>query len=188
MSWRPRRAAAGSSPLARGLRMSLSAVDPDFGIIPARAGFTGRRATVSTPRLDHPRSRGVYIAIRRRTWRTCGSSPLARGLRRRAGVPRQARRIIPARAGFTGPGTWPVRRPWDHPRSRGVYAARAVTIRLTRGSSPLARGLRPYAHVDGRIVGIIPARAGFTAWTAPWSSTSTDHPRSRGVYRTTDTR
>ena len=30
--------------------------------------------------------------------------------------------------------------------------------------------------------GIIPARAGFTAWTAPWSSTSTDHPRSRGVY------
>ena len=51
------------------------------------------------------------------------------------------------------------------------------------GSSPLARGLPPGRGVPGRSGGIIPARAGFTMTTTTVASWTTDHPRSRGVYR-----
>ena len=91
-----------------------------------------------------------------------GSSPLARGLRGCAPYGSLARRIIPARAGFTlsryqreGPGA---------------------------GSSPLARGLRrpaPALRTRGRI---IPARAGFTGERRHDRAAFQDHPRSRGVY------
>ena len=52
----------------------------------------------------------------------------------------------------------------------------------TAGSSPLARGLPAGNSGQARKAGIIPARAGFTAWPAAPGSTSWDHPRSRGVY------
>ena len=50
------------------------------------------------------------------------------------------------------------------------------------GSSPLARGLlrRHIGHAQQR--GIIPARAGFTAFALCTLYEKTDHPRSRGVY------
>ena len=90
--------------------------------------------------------------------------------------------IIPARAGFTarriGATIWRQ----DHPRSRGVYYAR-VRVRVERvGSSPLARGLREGELFENYIVGIIPARAGFTPQRTPQGSPTRDHPRSRGVY------
>ena len=51
-----------------------------------------------------------------------------------------------------------------------------------QGSSPLARGLpRAWVRVCAR-VGIIPARAGFTAAAYGDGSGDRDHPRSRGVY------
>ena len=72
----------------------------------------------------------------------------------------------------------------DHPRSRGVYSA-AVPIRsLTYGSSPLARGLRVALQLPLVLLGIIPARAGFTIHVFEELAESWDHPRSRGVYRT----
>ena len=51
-----------------------------------------------------------------------------------------------------------------------------------RGSSPLARGLPHTALRTHVLVGIIPARAGFTwpSFGQKWART--DHPRSRGVY------
>ena len=91
-------------------------------------------------------------------------------------------RIIPARAGFTRePASAAVSR-WDHPRSRGVYEAADRGRPTPMGSSPLARGLLAdelSLMYDGRI---IPARAGFT-WPAggAWRGFP-DHPRSRGVY------
>ena len=57
---------------------------------------------------------------------------------------------------------------------------------MTIGSSPLARGLHPYAcgrDIDGRI---IPARAGFTLTFMTTRFLWWDHPRSRGVYRVLD--
>ena len=92
----------GSSPLARGLRKSLTSMRQVVRIIPARAGFTRRLRARGRCRPDHPRSRGVYAAQRSKTPDVVGSSLLARGLRA-AEPPVTVRcRIIPARAGFTG--------------------------------------------------------------------------------------
>ena len=70
----------------------------------------------------------------------------------------------------------------DHPRSRGVYRTLARFISVSRGSSPLARGL-PMSWGESRVdARIIPARAGFTARRRSRSWPAPDHPRSRGVY------
>ena len=133
--------AAGSSPLARGLRVTPPAYRLTGGIIPARAGFTPPSVRPAQTTADHPRSRGVYPFSCPSSSRRAGSSPLARGLRCGGGQCPGLGRIIPARAGFTqdrggveGCGS-------DHPRSRGVYAPRATLSAYNVGSSPLARGL-----------------------------------------------
>ena len=50
------------------------------------------------------------------------------------------------------------------------------------GSSPLARGLLTRIFGVRIVVGIIPARAGFTMTSLFKAMDSGDHPRSRGVY------
>ena len=91
-----------------------------------------------------------------------GSSPLARGLLTRIfGV-----RIVGG----------------DHPRSRGVYPQIMGKHSLEKGSSPLARGLPIFTLAVLFCPGIIPARAGFTAYMRGKVSGVEDHPRSRGVY------
>ena len=172
----------GSSPLARGLHPGSHLREPQRGIIPARAGFTPRRTGGRRRPPDHPRSRGVYWSTMTAPARAAGSSPLARGLRVHRGDVQQGDRIIPARAGFT-PGEGP-RPTWrrDHPRSRGVYRRWNASQEARRGSSPLARGLRPIGEGDLLLTRIIPARAGFTRLSACLRWTGQDHPRSRGVY------
>ena len=153
----------GSSPLARGLLGRLLKAAELTGIIPARAGFTSPRTT-----LDSPGG---------------GSSPLARGLHQAQLVVAVDPRIIPARAGFTTEWNRKGGSLSDHPRSRGVYATAFHTVDREDGSSPLARGLHPYPDHVVVIVGIIPARAGFTEDNSLTLWTEEDHPRSRGVYR-----
>ena len=173
----------GSSPLARGLPLSILYPHLFSRIIPARAGFTGARRRRRRRARDHPRSRGVYAARCTSVMPWWGSSPLARGLHHGGSATVVERRIIPARAGFTAGGSAPATSPTDHPRSRGVYLPRRAPARGRRGSSPLARGLpgaRPRRTGVGRI---IPARAGFTGTWAPTTGAPPDHPRSRGVYR-----
>ena len=194
---------SGSSPLARGLRKRWWFIALVIGIIPARAGFTGRMLADELARRDHPRSRGVYRSASPATTPATGSSPLARGLRddgrahyghtqdhpRSRGVYDRGfitgvggSRIIPARAGFTGRRTAGRLRARDHPRSRGVYARHRPRGLREDGSSPLARGLRASLKPDVGHVGIIPARAGFTGERAAEVAELGDHPRSRGVY------
>ena len=93
----------GSSPLARGLRSGARALASCEGIIPARAGFTCLVPSETSGSGDHPRSRGVYLGPADGGGCVPGSSPLARGLRRRTMSSRGVRGIIPARAGFTSP-------------------------------------------------------------------------------------
>ena len=155
-------APSGSSPLARGLPEAARDLPLGGRIIPARAGFTRRRAGRPGRPRDHPRSRGVYGRLTTAQARAAGSSPLARGLRRYCGRVVLCYRIIPARAGFTTlsrriPGSCS-----DHPRSRGVYFSCAWGMILP------AR--------------IIPARAGFTNPRRSRRPRDRDHPRSRGVY------
>ena len=97
------RRAAGSSPLARGLRRCGRPRTSRRRIIPARAGFTRRRPRRTSGTRDHPRSRGVYRTCCCRPMFSLGSSPLARGLQVVADTIGGTRRIIPARAGFTCP-------------------------------------------------------------------------------------
>ena len=131
---------------------------------------------------DHPRSRGVYTASSTVASSSGGSSPLARGLQRRAPRGYLQARIIPARAGFTGPRRGRGTPPADHPRSRGVYTAPVLQVSRADGSSPLARGLLRGAECPIRCARIIPARAGFTGGVWCADSAGSDHPRSRGVY------
>ena len=70
----------------------------------------------------------------------------------------------------------------DHPRSRGVYIDQGAMMRIGEGSSPLARGLLGETLSVKDIIGIIPARAGFTSTTGRRQGHLPDHPRSRGVY------
>ena len=91
-----------------------------------------------------------------------GSSPLARGL------------PYPPAGGVSPPV--------DHPRSRGVYCRARRSVSSPMGSSPLARGLPHEDHDSSLLLGIIPARAGFTSAAAAVVVYVRDHPRSRGVY------
>ena len=177
---------AGSSPLARGLPAGDAQDDGAAGIIPARAGFTTICTWLQDLFQDHPRSRGVYVRDQLRTEEARGSSPLARGLRRRRRniIPRDG--IIPARAGFTYEVCLLSVCCEDHPRSRGVYLLGQLGERISGGSSPLARGLPPASSSKLPHEGIIPARAGFTARAVTSNVTSMDHPRSRGVYSAFD--
>ena len=174
--------AQGSSPLARGLPyVSRHKVAPS-GIIPARAGFTHAPSVRASDFADHPRSRGVYSARESSIPMMKGSSPLARGLRRRARCRACARRIIPARAGFTEDLHEGREDSSDHPRSRGVYLSEVIRGGMRAGSSPLARGLRIVGLVGCPRGRIIPARAGFTPSPRRGWRHIEDHPRSRGVY------
>ena len=133
----------GSSPLARGLPCSSSWAHCSVGIIPARAGFTSRRARPAPRRRDHPRSRGVYRALPPGRTVQLGSSPLARGLPLAGRDRHPGAGIIPARAGFTSLTAARTFSSKDHPRSRGVYSRVVVRESSPDGSSPLARGLHP---------------------------------------------
>ena len=172
----------GSSPLARGLPLDPVPDGGYDGIIPARAGFTVDKPELKTATGDHPRSRGVYRLIRVKARLIPGSSPLARGLLHLEIGRVVIHGIIPARAGFTRVTNQGRRFDWDHPRSRGVYVVRQSCLRLSGGSSPLARGLLEPAEAALRRERIIPARAGFTDPTGWPMAPAKDHPRSRGVY------
>ena len=91
-------------------------------------------------------------------------------------------RIIPARAGFTLSSTrrLPVRA--DHPRACGVYQVEGRLVHSPSGSSPRVRGLPAPWFPAGPCRGIIPARAGFTAWPYAQGYARQDHPRACGVY------
>ena len=172
----------GSSPLARGLPPRTPRPGSTPGIIPARAGFTSRPTARAPATADHPRSRGVYRSFRRPGRPKRGSSPLARGLRRRPDPSATPEGIIPARAGFTRGGHRPGPGRWDHPRSRGVYSDERTRGLYDEGSSPLARGLLAAQKSLTGLLRIIPARAGFTTKATRRRCPLWDHPRSRGVY------
>ena len=172
----------GSSPLARGLLPAVNTAPNPLRIIPARAGFTTPTRSRSSRATDHPRSRGVYLNASVIAAHARGSSPLARGLHDAMTEEQKRAGIIPARAGFTASSRPSRATPRDHPRSRGVYWWAGAPPVSGRGSSPLARGLPEVEAAWERIVGIIPARAGFTRGAVHRGGRDRDHPRSRGVY------
>ena len=90
--------------------------------------------------------------------------------------------LIPARAGNT-------EHPYRlgcyvraHPRSRGEHPGHPHRFRLTRGSSPLARGTRGTNQGETVATGLIPARAGNTPFGLGCKVSGGAHPRSRGEH------
>ena len=130
---------------------------------------------------DHPRSCGANSQFCSLRSTVRGSSPLVRGQRKptdRYGV---SFRIIPARAGPTGPIAIPCRPGPDHPRSCGANVAQRAAERGSTGSSPLVRGQLVSLNTGVYPLRIIPARAGPTDFHTPHAPPNTDHPRSCGA-------
>ena len=111
-----------------------------------------------------------------------GSSPLARGTRRRLVAYMVMSRFIPARAGNTSAGRPPGSSSPVHPRSRGEHICRATTRFKLTGSSPLARGTRLPVGGRDRPHRFIPARAGNTRPGRDRTERASVHPRSRGEH------
>ena len=111
-----------------------------------------------------------------------GSSPRVRGLRCGHVCVRSCRRIIPARAGFTGRASSSRSGMPDHPRACGVYPRECQWGRWRPGSSPRVRGLRRRPGLCSTPSRIIPARAGFTPAPRIVFYPLKDHPRACGVY------
>ena len=150
----------GSSPLTRGKRGSVRALDALTGLIPAHAGKT----LVSNGEIPkgraHPRSRGENLAHDRHVCRPHG--------------------LIPAHAGKTRTSGAAGCRQRAHPRSRGENSI-TCAVRLARqGSSPLTRG-KPHRLLDhAETPGLIPAHAGKTRLHYASRAMYRAHPRSRG--------
>ena len=172
----------GSSPHTRGLREAEAGAWGPGGIIPAHAGFTSSHTQFSPTIRDHPRTRGVYCRALCPGVRPAGSSPHTRGLPGKDDTITPVTRIIPAHAGFTPAVSEQEAWERDHPRTRGVYVMVIIFLLGSGGSSPHTRGLPVPATPDCPWDGIIPAHAGFTTHPVPRWGTTTDHPRTRGVY------
>ena len=112
---------AGSSPLARGTQPIMAPALSTRGLIPARAGNTLPHAVENPRRRAHPRSRGEHRAGRLVLNSVLGSSPLARGTRRKRAPLPGGTGLIPARAGNTGNHRFPRQSYRAHPRSRGEH-------------------------------------------------------------------
>ena len=152
----------GSSPLARGTHRHYQAPTPAPRLIPARAGNTGSPAAQAPASPAHPRSRGEHLSGVLAYSNARGSSPLARGTRRRFHPRHRSVRLIPARAGNTIFDPHNIDSPAAHPRSRGEHPPVLVMPISRPGSSPLARGTRVRKFFPKDRGRLIPARAGNT--------------------------
>ena len=114
--------------------------------------------------------------------RRLGSSPRARGAQSRRSARSSSSRIIPACAGSTRAGRPRRSATGDHPRVRGEHSPNRDAARISRGSSPRARGARGRTHVPAVRFGIIPACAGSTLAKRCRVRRRGDHPRVRGEH------
>ena len=130
----------GSSPLARGPLRSTFLFSSSLGLIPARAGTTGRDIEDAADVWAHPRSRGDHTDDVGGVGADGGSSPLARGPLALRPAPARFAGLIPARAGTTPASRHHESGYRAHPRSRGDHDLLKLALVAADGSSPLARG------------------------------------------------
>ena len=153
----------GSSPRARGTLPVPEGQLRELRFIPAGAGNTTARIAGPMMFSVHPRGRGEHIFKLRNEHIVCGSSPRARGTRRRRRHPLRARRFIPAGAGNTVVNMLTVPRSAVHPRGRGEHLQSLRKAGKIAGSSPRARGTQGRPYAVPQVLRFIPAGAGNTA-------------------------
>ena len=174
----------GSSPRVRGKPLRADRLREPRGLIPARAGKTGRRGYALRAYPAHPRACGENTECLDDLASDQGSSPRVRGKRRTVRPRRRLTRLIPARAGKTVPREGAAQGDGAHPRACGENRAETDACSSQPGSSPRVRGkLHPRAG-HARRGGLIPARAGKTSSRqAPIRSAKGSSPRVRGKPR-----
>ena len=106
-----------------------------------------------------------------------GSSPRVRGKQRRIARPSDARRLIPACAGKTGPGLEAAGPGWAHPRVCGENRSALCDPAAGWGSSPRVRGKRDASFLLPAAKGLIPACAGKTRNSIQPNPQHRAHPR-----------
>ncbi len=153
----------GSSPRARGTPPHERQHRAGGRFIPACAGNTATSRSTVPGRSVHPRVRGEHVSANVFAHASCGSSPRARGTRRRDAHHRRGRRFIPACAGNTLVRRRMPCRQTVHPRVRGEHFYWNPVTNTRAGSSPRARGTLPARARRGARGRFIPACAGNTA-------------------------
>ena len=136
----------------------------------------------------HPRSRGENIDGSAATICGAGSSPLTRGKPPIVAADLPKSGLIPAHAGKTWWLVRGCRGRGAHPRSRGENNAILLGLQSDPGSSPLTRGKRERAALNGYRKRLIPAHAGKTESAMRGRPWAVAHPRSRGENVTTVTK
>ena len=112
----------GSSPHARGTRISILVTLLGLGIIPACAGNTISHLALTREAWDHPRMRGEHGTSALVGTGGTGSSPHARGTPDPTCQEGGPEGIIPACAGNTHTASTSTARTRDHPRMRGEHS------------------------------------------------------------------
>ena len=152
------------------------------GLIPARAGSTGRIHRENAGAGAHPRPCGEHDFHERSGHGDQGSSPPVRGAHGYGKSSLSGLGLIPARAGSTRlvrvgcPGSR------AHPRPCGEHTPELCKNRRWRGSSPPVRGARNRAEQRAAGTGLIPARAGSTSVAFWFFGCFWAHPRPCGEH------
>ena len=121
---------------------------PQLGFIPTRAGKMLKWVLPTICRRVHPHSRGENLTIDTAKEIAMGSSPLARGKSAERGPELGGWGFIPTRAGKIGRVAAGIRIRPVHPHSRGENWWADGGAKVSRGSSPLARGKSPARTCD----------------------------------------
>ncbi len=177
------RSFAGSSPRGRGTHVGMNVAAHRRRIIPAWAGNTVGSVPAISPSPDHPRVGGEHAQAFGSSIAQSGSSPRGRGTPTRRRSLSRFRRIIPAWAGNTKFLSVVECATPDHPRVGGEHRTALSALKRRAGSSPRGRGTQSRKMKVCLACRIIPAWAGNTALSLPWSPRSTDHPRVGGEHR-----
>ena len=160
---------AGSSPHARGTRISGLVFQVVSGFIPACAGNTACPALVPWRAPVHPRMRGEHARPFAGFSVRAGSSPHARGTHQIVCRCTLDKRFIPACAGNTHRCDPAASGTSVHPRMRGEHSTTNATTTVMLGSSPHARGTHTGSWLHRRNGRFIPACAGNTPHH-PWAA------------------
>ena len=131
---------------------------------------------------DHPRVCGEHHLLALFWASTLGSPPRMRGTQLPASLRYISHGITPAYAGNTATSLFAVHIPWDHPRVCGEHLFRCCRCLCLWGSPPRMRGTPPLRPAGGERLGIIPAYAGNTAFSALVVMMVLDHPRVCGEH------
>ena len=172
----------GSSPHARGTHFTAATTHHPLRFIPACAGNTGSWSARRSRGPVHPRMRGEHIHRDKERGQYVGSSPHARGTLAGSVIDHAAERFIPACAGNTPPAWACGSGAAVHPRMRGEHETIEMVQKYAHGSSPHARGTRPYESQRPRLSRFIPACAGNTSLRTSPVPGHAVHPRMRGEH------